>query len=579
MKNLQFLLESYLPYLVLSLSVWVTYIYTLCCGFVSDDVQGLGEYDGKLQGFEYGMLWRWVRFHIVGGTFPSGQKNPDGSDVPQGKHPIRSHFLSIVLFNITAIVAYIALSPIIGSKLAILSIIILIVHPCSTQGVAWISGLAYPLSLLWISLQVILMQYFYSHQSLNNAIWVIPVFCLIQWLAIHAIFATTAMTFALLLFLGYWHFAVLAFVISAVMCLDEIRKIVSLRVSEFKKQHMEASTVFHWRKFIVAMKTFGYYIMHSVYPARMGLYHTWGFHYEKKIELADWRFWFGFGSFVTLTCIFFNTDLTILKLAILWYVIFSTGFWNWITAQQFVTERYIMVANLGLGILISFLTQNHFYIYSFIVGAYLVRTWMHLPTYDNELRFYQSNHWQFPKSEVALGNLGVTYARLGLPDSAKDTWLIATKINPDYDVPWVNIFYQYRTNGMTMINNGDYSGGIKKLQEGLPYLQKALSSKVCHFPEQWIKEYSELANVINNPSIILQQELSRLLRLKEELKNMMMKAQDQNRILELRTSLNNNETQIQNLIGFMKSNNYPVLDPSPFNMYNSNKLIEKLTRR
>lgn len=568
------ILRPYLSPLIITSLVWITYFYTLRCGFVSDDVQGLAEYDGKLQGPEYGMLWRWVRYHIVGGTFPSGQKNPDGSDVPQGKHPVRSHFLSISVFNVTCITTYYALTPIIGSKLALLSVIVLIVHPCTTQGVAWISGLAYPLSLFWISCQVLLLQYFYPHQSLNTAIWVLPVFCLIQWLSIHAIFATTAMTWALLLFLGYWQFAILSFVISVIMCMDQIRKIVALRVTEFKKQHMGQSTVFHWRKGIVALKTLAYYVGHSLFPRSMGLYHVWGFHYDKKIELADRRFFAGLLILVTLICVFFKTSLVPIQLGILWYLIFSTGFWNWITAQQFVTERYIMVANLGLGILIATLTQDCFWVYTFIVGAYLVRTWVHLPTYDNELRFYQSNHWQFPNSEVALGNLGVTYARIGLPDSAKDHWHIAANINQDYDVPWVNIFYQHRTNGMTLINNGDYVAGLKKLQEGLPFLKKALSCKICHFPEQWRVEYAELASAIQNPALLFQNELHRLIRLEEDLRNMMMKANDHARISELELSIKNNSNQIEKLVEFVSANGF-ILN---LNTYNAYKLLDKIRR-
>lgn len=572
------LLKQYLPYISITLVCWLTYAYTLSCGFCSDDLAGIAEYDGKLQGWEYGMLWRWVRYHICGGNFPSQNKDQVGKPIPQGKLPIRHHFLSIFVLNITSLVTYIALKPIIGEWAALLSVLIFIVHPCTTQGVAWISGLAYPLSLLWISSTILLMQFFYAHQTLNHAIWVIPTFCIIQFLAIHAIFATTAMTWALLLFLGYWQFAILAFILSVIMCFDQIRKTINLRIDEFKKQNMEQSTVIGPGKIVVMAKTLAYYICHSIAPIKMGLYHEWGFHYSKDIERRDWRFWAGFAALCAMTYIFFTTDIIGIKLGILWYLIFSAGFLNLITAQQFVTERYIMLANLGLGMIIATLTYNYFWVYSLIFGLYLCRTWTHLPSYDNELRFYQSNNWNFPKSEVALGNLGVTYARLGLIDTAKDTWLVSTQINPEYDVPWVNIFYQFRTKGTTFINNGEYIRGLQTLQEGLPFLEKAISCKVCHFPEMWKKEHQELLAAIKNPSKMFQDEFKRLISLRESLKSQMTKAVDAKRVSEVQESITNNERQIDNLLQFIRANNLQV-DQQSFNFFNSNKLLDKLTRR
>jgi len=573
-------LKPYLSHLVISAFVWLTYHYTIKhSGFVSDDIQGLAEYDGKLQGWEYGMLWRWVRFHIVGGLFPSGQKNPDGSEVMQGKLPSRAHFLSVLVFNISAILAYEALHPIVGQAISLMAVLILVVHPCTTQGVAWVSGMAYSLSLVWISLQVILCQWFYANKSLESAIWVIPVFCLIQFFAIHAIFATTAMTCILLWYLGYWHFAILGALVSGVMCFDQIYKTVKLRKDEFKKQHMEASTILNFGKPVVAMKTLYYYLKHSVFPIRMGLYHEWGFHYEKGLERRDGMFWLGFLSFSALVFIAVKTPHTAIQLGILWYLIFSTGFWNWITAQQFVTERYIMVANLGLGLVIAFITQNHLWAYSFILGCYLCKTWCYLPTYDNELRFYQSNNWNFQKSEVALGNLGVTYARVGLADSAKDCWYMATSINPDYDVPWVNIFYQFRTTGMMMINNGDYQGGLKKLGEAVPFLEKALLSKVCHFPEQWRREHREILNLVKNPSLIMEQELIRLMKVSDDMKSLLMRADSERRVGEITQSINDNRRQMDKLIQFFRINNLVVNNQAVFNRLNSERLLDTITRR
>ena len=612
------ILKPFLPYLIITALVWITYHYTLKCGFVIDDIEGMGGYDGLLQthqsepiknneklaqeektkqiaelnkrhliirllNSEYGMIYRWVRYHLMGGNFPSKINYPDGPNgekgkpIPSGKIPWRHHLFSIIVFNVTMVATYFALSQIIGGKLALFAVLLLIVHPCTTQGVAWISGIAYPLSLLYMDLTLLLLHWFYNgHISLNNGMWVVPVFCVLQFLAIHAIFAVTAMLWVLMFFLGYNHFGFLSILVSGVMTFDIIRQTVSLRVGEFNKQNMGQSTIFGPRKFIVAMKTLWYYLCLVVAPIRMGLYHEWGFHYEKSIERVDKMFWAGLFAFLFLIAAFFFTTSFVIKLGILWFIIFSTGFWNWITAQQFVTERYVLVANLGFCIILGFLTQNYLWLYTLILGIYLCRSWCHLPTYDNEMTFYQSNAWNFKKSEIAYGNLGVVYAKAGLSNSAMDLWRISAELNPDYDVPWVNIFYAHRTSGQQAFQNGNYDMGIAEFKTAIKFLEKALNAKVCHFPDEWKKEYTEIYNNLKNFDKMFTDELRRLFGLTYHLKGLFLKATTTERVKEINESVLNNDKQIKHLLSFMSKNNLHVIDTELMKALNTDKIMSTI---
>src|SRR3990167_8705912 len=122
-------------------------------------------------------------------------------------------------------------------------------------------------------------------------------------------------------------------------------------------------------------------------------------------------------------------------------------FLNWITIQQFVSERYLYIPSIGICGLIGYLLYTIDTLYfagqpvflGIAGGLYLMRTWAHLPTYQDEVLFYQSNIWNFPDSEVAFSNLGVTYMNCRLIGSAVDMWQISGKINPQYDVAWYNI--------------------------------------------------------------------------------------------------------------------------------------------
>src|SRR3990167_2092411 len=91
------------PYFLILSAVFLTYVYVIFKGgFVSDDLQGIEQYDGtlmypvedkdgkttndskgqviKARKICYGTLSKWVRYHLCGGHFPSKHltKKPDG---------------------------------------------------------------------------------------------------------------------------------------------------------------------------------------------------------------------------------------------------------------------------------------------------------------------------------------------------------------------------------------------------------------------------------------------------------------------------------------------------------------------
>ena len=284
-QNLAESLLPYIPYVVLSFFVWLTYGYTLKCGFVIDDVDGIVSYDGKLQGLEYGMISRWLRYHICGGNSWSGKKDLNGKDIPQGKVPFRHHLLSVTIFNIAILLTYQFLASTFSPKLAFLGVLLFIVHPICIQGVAWISGLGYPLSLVWLATNLNLLHWYYGlyDPSLLLTSVVFVLFLIIQFLAINAQFATM-MAFIPMAYLGWWPFSFLTLLMAVHQGSQIVRSTISLRTKVFKEQDMGASTYLHPRKLIVAIKTYYYYIRLMLFPKRLGLYHEWGYHYDKAVE-------------------------------------------------------------------------------------------------------------------------------------------------------------------------------------------------------------------------------------------------------------------------------------------------------
>ena len=318
----------------------------------------------------------------------------------------------------------------------------------------------------------------------------------LYYISIAAQFATLA-TFTIQAFFGNYFLSLIGLMISGFAGIGIIRNVVKIRTTAFKEQNLGQSTTLKLSKIIVAIKTYAYYTLLCFFPKRLGLYHTYEYHYSEKTEKEDRMFWLGF-LFLIITGLLWYYGDYIIRFAILWYIAYLFIFLNWITIHQFVSERYCYIPVIGICILSAYALQNFPILFALIVGLLLMRTWMHLPTYNDEVMFYQSNIWNHPNSEVAFTNLGVVYMRLNLIGSAIDMWEISTRINPDYDVGYYNVH-------STLKGKGD-------LIHARENLIKALNSKQCHFKEAWTKELGELDHEIQyvNEINILSKQLAEL---------------------------------------------------------------------
>jgi len=540
------------PYSLLTILIWLTYWYSLRTGMVSDDHMGLGDYDGNLQTSvseaikndsklseterkskldefnkkfilkrliqsEYGMISRWVRFHICGGNYPSKNKLPDGKHVPLGKSPARHHFLSVFVTNVAVILGYKFFAGVFGAKVAFITFALFVVSPIGTQAIAWISAIGYPLSLFWMFLILNFVQWYYSvDHSIEGMMVLFALFIVLDIMAINALFIAMALP-AILIFFGYYPFAILSALISIVTGLRIVKHTITIRSDAFKEQDMGHLTKLRPRRFIVACKTILYYLELLVWPNRLGLYHEWGNHPSPDNERDDRRFLLALLATGGLVGIFLLTPILAVKLGILWFFSFIFIFLNWITIQQFVTERYLWVPSIGFYLIVAHFLQDYPLILSLVGGIYICRTWLHLPTYDDELRFYLSNTWNYQNSETAYANLGCTWIRLGAVGSALDAWHASSKANPDYDVPLANIYFHYRSNAMLDVEHGNYENAIEKFKVAHKYIDACCKCSVRHFKDDWQRELDQVTAWIKNPITLIIGEKKRLTNLEKTL--------------------------------------------------------------
>ena len=422
-----------------------------------------------------GSLFRWLRL-VWGRKFIKiGENKKNHLVYGWVQDPIKHHLLNLLFQQANLVLAYLFLREIIGTNLAFLSLMIFAVHPIGVQAVAWISGVNYAASLTFAFalLNVVL--------HVDNPYIYIPLSSFLSYFSCQ-FFLPGAFTWIILLLIGKWNVAIISFLIGMYILFSYGKGILTYRVNAFQEQHMEKSTKLYWRKIIIIFKTFWYYLKFFPFPKRLGLFHSFGYHFDDLLEHADKLFYYGVASFLALLAAYFFVPFEI-QFAMIWIVAYLAIFSNIVTAQQFVSERYAYISSIGFCIILAYILQNYIPVLMLIIGLYIMRVWIHLPSFRNEVRFYESNALNFPDSEVAMGNLGVAYLNHGLPGKAVDTWLEATRINPAYDVPWYNLYSFSKQNGFVL--------------DAKSYIKKCLDAKLVHFPEIWNKEFAELEKIVS----------------------------------------------------------------------------------
>jgi len=412
---------------------------------------------------------RWHRLNI-GKKFQIIAKNKKGHEVYGWvQSPYRHHVWSMLVYGICLTLCYLFLDKTFPA-IAFPATLLFAVHPIISQCVAWISGINYLYCLTFL-----LANYNILYLNLSYH-WTIPLTILFTSLASLSLLVG-CFNFAVLWVLGFHWEAFAALIIGLIIMIRDGGTVVGYRRAEFKKQNMKSTITPNIRKPIVMLKTLWYYLCLIVYPERLGLYHEFGYGYDRKDEEPDSMFWLGLISFVGMIAAFYYGNFMI-RFCIVWFFAYWITFSNFLTANQFVVERYVFIPSLAYCIIFGWLVYPYPPLFWLLIGLYAMRSICHVWTFKDHISFYQSNIHNFPNSEVAYGNLGVAWQGAGFPNAAYDMWLKATQLNPHYDVPWYN---------MHSIMKGQ--GNLELSKE---FLLKCMDGKVVHFKEVWEKEMKEL---------------------------------------------------------------------------------------
>ena len=430
------------------------------------------EYNPHL-GFP-GAFMRWHRLQI-GKAYRVIGKNLKGHEVwGWVQSTVRHHVWSMLVHAVSLLLCYNFLSFHFGASVAFPATLLFAIHPVINQCLAWISGINYLYCLTFLLANYNILQMDLSYY------WTIPLTILCTFLSSLTLLVG-CFNFATLYILGYHWEAFAALIVGILMMLRDGGIVVNYRRTEFKKQNMTSTITPNVRKPVVMLKTLWYYICLVIVPKRLGLYHEFGYNYSRKDEEPSAMFWLGLLSLVGFGVSFWYGDF-LTRFCIIWFLSYFAIFSNFLTANQFVVERYIFIPSLAYCVLFARYLYPYPVLFWLFIGLYAMRSSMHIWTYKDHISFYTSNIQNFPNSEVAYGNLGCAYQGAGMSGSAFDFWMKATKINPHYDVPWYNMHSLVK--------------GAGDLVQARDYLKNCMNAQVVHFKDTWEKDMAELENTI-----------------------------------------------------------------------------------
>ena len=514
--------QPFLPVAALLVTLWLAYWSIRHGSWVSDDIAGIATFDGKLQHpVSWGKLFRWVRWQV--GKIPnSNHRWKEDKQPPYQQSSDIHHRLNLYLASGLIVFFYSFLCRITSPTTAFLTALLFAVHPLGCQTIGWISGVGYLTGTFFMlaGLNIIfLIQDGHWMGTPMGVLLSLLTYTFFQWMAVEAWFGTVGAVL-ILLWLRHYPFAIIAGGFAIYQCFHTFKEALDLRRKIFKEQQMGQSTMFYPRKLIVVLKTLYYNLKLTLFPKRMGLYHTFCYHYEMPyVEYEDWYAWAGLAVAGALGFGIWHGP-PMVSLSCLWFISFMGLFLNWITANQFVVDRYAWLPAAGMSLLVA--AYLPLWAYWMVVGISLMRLWSHHYTYQDEFFFYHSNLLNFPESEVAWGNLGVSYLQRGMIGSAMDAWMEGIRRNKEYDVCWYNLSSALRQRGPLNPNYAPLfyqmfpQPQIQEMFQKDPMrshlylarhcLDQSLKAKTCHFPEPWKKELldldRELSRAPGSPPVI-----------------------------------------------------------------------------
>lgn len=310
---------------------FITYFRTLKYGYVSDDIPA----SENPKPYKNIIHKAWLSFFEA------------------EKYNIQiDHLITILLHTAVSVMIYVSFGM---TSVSFLAAILFSINPVNNQGSIWISGRGYVMPTLLILISMVTPFFISAPLLVLSGKYVIGYY-------------------GSLVFFGS-PFYILLCAIPAIAVVN-FKQFKSAVKDKLDSDRVLEDKIFHYKKIILAIKTYGYYLCLSVIPFRICFLHSYlqsasGNEIMKKkaYTIKDRFFWIGLVAIIGIP-IYSIYHWDNISWGILWFSIGIAPFSNLVRMQQEVAERYCYFPCVGLMLALSTILINYPIIAAALLGYY-----------------------------------------------------------------------------------------------------------------------------------------------------------------------------------------------------------------
>ena len=277
----------------------------------------------------------------------------------------QEHLIAILIHALVCCMIYVAFG---SSQISFIAALLYSTNPVNNQGTIWPGGRGYVLPILCI---------------LVSLAW--------PWASIVALAFCSWFTvgfLAPLCLLGSpkWY---LIGVMVLVWAIHARKFITAVKSKAGSESFAEDRLSFHPKKFVLAIKTFGFYTALCIFPFRITFYHNFlqsaaGSLKNKAYTPWDKYFWIGVAVLSGIVAYWINVPWNTLSWALFAWVITIAPFCNFVRANQEIAERFAALPNVFLMYAFAQVIHSFPVLISAVIAFYATRAYYTIQMYRDE---------------------------------------------------------------------------------------------------------------------------------------------------------------------------------------------------
>jgi MFS family permease len=295
--------------------------------------------------------------------------------------PVVDHAITMVCHTIVCILIYTAFG---YTNISLLAALLFAVNPANNQGSVWIAGRGYVLSTLGI-LGVMTIPLagpvFLALATYYNAGFLMP------------------------LVLAGSEYAPMLLIVPFIWAI-QYKRFKRNVMDKAKMEMFKEDKAIKPQKLVLAIKTFGFYLVHALVPIKTTFYHSFlqslaGSGAKRGYSMRCRFFWIGLAAISGIAWYWICFPWNMVSFGLLWWCLGIAPFLNLFRMNQEIAERYIYLPNVGLMFVLAAFIQGYPVATAVFLTMYATKMWFYMDAYQDDYYLIENSCMNSPDAWFA----------------------------------------------------------------------------------------------------------------------------------------------------------------------------------